>query len=64
MRPYRVYFVHNNESKTRVNLGVVLEKNKNEGMGWARAYQLVARDVNNNLPHGHIEFEKAGVVFK
>jgi hypothetical protein len=54
---YRVYFVHNNEAKTRVDLGITLGKYKFEGLGWTRAAQLVTRDHMGALPRGKIEFE-------
>lgn len=53
---YRIFFVLHNEAKTKIDLGVTLGKYKVDGIGWSRAYQLVNRDNNNELPHGHVEF--------
>lgn len=55
---FRVYFVSHNEAKTRTDLGVTLGKYKTEGIGWTRAFQLLSRDNNGSMPHGHIEFEQ------
>lgn len=55
---YRIFFVQSNEAKTKTDLGITLGKYKVEGTGWTRAYQMMQRDINGNLPHGKILFEE------
>jgi hypothetical protein len=57
-KTYRIIFTHQNDAKTRVDLGMTLGKYKVEGIGWTRAYQLIQKDTQGNFPYGKITFEE------
>ncbi len=58
MKTIKAYFVNLDlESKPRIDLGIFLEKVKNEGLAWRRAYQLVNPNHLGLMPSGRIEWE-------
>jgi len=57
---YRVYFQYDNEAKTKIDLGIFLERKFSEGKAWTRAMQLVPYDGNGMMPYGRIVKESLG----
>lgn len=58
MKIIRAFFVNQDlESKARTDLGLFLEKNKDEGLAWRRAFQVIGPNHLGLMPNGRIEWE-------